>query len=58
MKDFFAEALECNGSCCNRNSERNRIENAPLQDMVKINRERRGLSDVITNASSNITSVR
>ena len=57
-KPSFAEALECNGSCCNRNGERNRMENAPLQDMVKMNREKRGSSDVITDASSNITSVR
>ena len=35
----------------------NRIENAPLRDMVKINKEKCGSSDVVTDVSSNITVV-
>ena len=34
------------------------MENAPLPDMVKMNKEKRGLSDVLTVVSSNITAVR
>ena len=36
----------------------NRMENAPLQDIVKMNKEKRGSSDVVTDVSSNITAVR
>ena len=34
------------------------MENAPLRDTVKINKEKRGSSDVVTDVSSNITAVR
>ena len=34
------------------------MENALLQDIVKINKEKRRSSDVVTDVSSNITSVR
>ena len=34
------------------------MENAPLQDMVKLNKGKCGSSDVITDVSSNITAVR
>ena len=33
----------------------NRIENAPLRDRVKMNKQKRGSSDVVTGVSSNIT---
>ena len=36
----------------------NRVENAPLRDIVKMNKEKRGSSDVVTDVSSNITAVR
>ena len=36
----------------------NQTENAPLQHMVKMNKEKRGSSDVVTDVSSNITAVR
>ena len=36
----------------------NRIENAPLRDMIKINKATCGSSDVVTDVSSNITAVR
>ena len=36
----------------------NRMENTPLRDMVKMNKEKRGSSDVVTDVSSNITAVR
>ena len=36
----------------------NRMENAPLRDMLKMNKEKRGSSDVVTDVSSNITAVR
>ena len=36
----------------------NRMENAPLQDMVKTKKEKRESSDVVTDVSSNITAVR
>ena len=36
----------------------NRMENAPLRDMVKTNKEKRGSSDVVTDVSSNIAAVR
>ena len=36
----------------------NQMENAPLQDIVKMNKEKRGSSDVVTDVSSNITPVR
>ena len=35
----------------------NRMENALLQEMVKMNKEKRGSSDVVTDVSSNITAV-
>ena len=35
----------------------NRMENAPLRDMVKMNKEKRGSSDVVTDVSSNITAI-
>ena len=35
-----------------------RMKNAPLRDMVKMNREKCGSSDVVTDVSSNITAVR
>ena len=35
-----------------------RMENAPLQDTVKLNKEKCGSSDVVTDVSSNITAVR
>ena len=34
------------------------MENAPLQYMLKMNKENRGSSDVVTDVSSNITPVR
>ena len=34
------------------------MENAPLRDIVKINKEKRGSSDVVTDESLNITAVR
>ena len=34
-----------------------RLENAPLRDMLKLEKEKRGLSDVVTDVSSNITAV-
>ena len=33
------------------------MENAPLRDMVKINKEKRGSSDVVIHVSSNITAI-
>ena len=36
----------------------NQMENASLQDMVKMNKERCGSSDVVTDVSSNIIAVR
>ena len=36
----------------------NRMENAPLRDLVKMKKEKRGSSDVVTDVSSNITAVR
>ena len=36
----------------------NRMDNAPLRDMVKMNKEKYGSSDVITDVFSNITAVR
>ena len=36
----------------------NRMENAPLRDMVKMNKEKHGSSDVVTDVSSNIIAVR
>ena len=36
----------------------NRMENAPLQDMVKMNKEKHGSSDMVTDVSSNITAAR
>ena len=36
----------------------NRMENAPLRDMVKMSKEKRGSSDVVINVFSNITAVR
>ena len=36
----------------------NRMENAPLRDMVEIDKEKRGSSDLVTDVSSNITTVR
>ena len=36
----------------------NRMENAPLRDMVKMNKEKSGSSDVVSGVSSNITAVR
>ena len=36
----------------------NRMENDPLQDMVKTKKEKRESSDVVTDVSSNITAVR
>ena len=35
----------------------NRMKNAPLQDILKMNKEKRGSSDVVTDMSSNITAV-
>lgn len=35
----------------------NRKENAPLQDMVKMNKEKRGSSDLVTDVSSSIRAV-
>ena len=57
-KPSFAEELECNGSCCSRNGESKQMENALLQDMVKMNEETPGSSDVVTDVSYNITAVR
>ena len=34
------------------------MKNAPLQDMVKMNKEKCRSSDVVTDVSSNITGVR
>ena len=34
-----------------------RMENAPLRDMLKLEKEKRGLSDVVTDVSSNINAV-
>ena len=36
----------------------NRMENAPLRDMIKMNKEKRGSSDVVTDVSSDITVLR
>ena len=36
----------------------NRMENASLQDMVKMNKEKHGSPDMVTDVSSNITAVR
>ena len=36
----------------------NRMGNAPLWDMVKINKEKHGSSDVVTDVISNMTAVR
>ena len=36
----------------------NRMENAPLRDMVKMKKEKRESSDIVTDVSSNITAVR
>ena len=36
----------------------NRMENAPLQYIVKLNKEKHGSSDEVTDVSSNITAVR
>ena len=36
----------------------NRMKNDPLWIMVKMNKEKRGSSDVVTDVSSNITAVR
>ena len=36
----------------------NRMENTPLQDMIKMNKEKRGSSDVVTDVSLNINAVR
>ena len=36
----------------------NQMENAPLRDMIKMNKEKRGSSDVVTDVSSNITILR
>ena len=33
----------------------NRMESVPLRDMTKMNKEKRRSSDVVTDASSNIT---
>ena len=35
-----------------------RMENTPLQDMVEMNKEMSGSTDVVTDESSNITAVR
>ena len=36
----------------------NRMENAPLRDMIKMKKEKRESSDAVTDVSSNITAVR
>ena len=36
----------------------NQIENAPLRDMIRMNKETRGSSDVVTDVSLNITAER
>ena len=41
-----------------RTVKANRMDNAPLRDMVKMNQEKRGSSDVVTDVSLNITAVR
>ena len=36
----------------------NRMENTPLQDMIKINKEKCGSSDLVTDVTSSITALR
>ena len=40
-----------------RMKNENRMENTPLRDMVKMNKEKRGSSNVVTDVSLNITAV-
>ena len=35
----------------------NQMDNAPLQDMLKMYKDKRGFSDVVTDLSSSITTV-
>ena len=51
----FAETLE---SAATGMVRKNRMEKVPLRDMKKINKKKRGSSDVVTYVSSNITAVR
>ena len=50
--------LSAIGVAATRTVRANRTENAPLRDIVKINKEKRGSSDVVTDESLNITVVR
>ena len=45
------------GVAATRTVRTNRIENAPLRDMVKMDKEKRGSSDMVSDVSSNITAV-
>ena len=56
-KPCFAEAIERNGSCCNRKDESKANGHVPLRDMVKMSKEKRGSSDVVADMSSKITVV-
>ena len=51
------QALECNGSCCNKNGESKPNGKCSIARCSKT-KEKRGSSDVVTDVSSNITAVR
>ena len=56
-KPSFAEVLERNGSCCNRNGESKPNGKCSIARYGK-NEEREASSDVVTDVFSNITAVR
>ena len=50
--------LSATGVAATETVRANRMENAPLGDMVKMNKEKGGSLDVVTGVSSNITAIR
>ena len=53
----FWRYLSAKGLAATGTVRANRIENSPLQDMVKMNKGKRGSSDVATDMPSNTTAV-
>ena len=63
MDNFFTSPellryLSSKGIAATGTVRANRMENAPLQDIAKMAKEKRGTSDVVTDVSSNVTAVR
>ena len=54
----FLRHLNAMGVAATGTLRANRMENAPLQYIVKLNKEKHGSSDEVTDVSSNITAVR